>query len=46
MMGKLDENRPRMVRSAKRCSSKSKVENVSLVLLGGLLVVIGMMLRG
>ena len=43
---KPQENRPRLMRSSKRSSGKNKVEHLSLVLLGGLLIVLGMMLRG
>lgn len=39
------KNRPRLMRSAKRCSGNDNVENVSLILIGGLLIVMGMMLR-
>lgn len=38
--------RPRLMRSTKRCSANAKVDNVSLMLIGGLLFVMGMMLRG
>lgn len=46
VMAKGEENRPRLMRSTKRCSSKKKVENISLGLIGLLLIVMGMMLRG
>jgi|GEM_PF-3323640 len=39
------KNRPRLMRSARRCSEDTKVDNISLVLIGGLLIVMGMMLR-
>ena len=45
-MGQIAKNRPRLMRSAKRSLIDSKVDNMSLVLIGGLLIVIGMMLRG
>jgi hypothetical protein len=45
-MQQTTRNRPRIMRSAKRCSTNVKVDHVSLVLIGGLLIVIGMMLRG
>lgn len=45
-MRQITKNRPRLMRSAKRCSANAKVDNVSLILMGGLLVVMGMMLRG
>ena len=45
-MGRPVGNRPRLMRSAKRYSGKNKAENISLMLLGGLLVAMGMMLRG
>ena len=44
-MNQLIKKRPRLMRSAKRCSVNDNVENVSLLLIGGLLVAIGMMLR-
>jgi len=34
------------MQSAKQCSSNAKVDNVSLMLIGGLLIIMGMMLRG
>ncbi|MBP2628459.1 MAG: hypothetical protein H6Q68_3170 [Firmicutes bacterium] len=45
-MRQIANHRPRLMRSAKRCSANAKVDNVSLILIGGLLIVIGMMLRG
>lgn len=39
-------NRLRPMRSGKRCLANSEVDNMSLVLIGGLLIVLGMMLRG
>lgn len=45
-MGKPEENRPRVMRSVKRSSSKNKVETISLLLIAGLLIALGMMLRG
>ena len=38
--------RPRLMRSAKRCLVNAQVDNVCLMLIGGLLIVMGMMLRG
>lgn len=45
-MGKAEGNRPRLMRSSKRSSAKNKMNTISLVLLGGLLMIMGMMLRG
>jgi len=45
-MGQTTKNRPRLTGSAKRCSANAEVDNVSLMLIGGLLIVLGMMLRG
>lgn len=46
MMKQTTKDRPRLMRSAKRCAANAKVEKVSLIVMGGLFVVIGMMLRG
>jgi len=45
-MGQTTKNRPRLMRSVKRCLANDKVDNVSLMIIGGLLIVMGMMLRG
>ena len=45
-MGQMVKNRPRLMRATKRCSGNGKVDTVSLGIIGGLLIVIGMMLRG
>jgi len=45
-MEQMTKNRPRLMRSMKRCPANGKVDTVSLLLMGGLLIVMGMMLRG
>ena len=45
-MGQIIKGRPRLMRSAKRCLMDSTVDNLTLMLIGGLLIVMGMMLRG
>ena len=45
-MRQTTRNNPRPMQSAKRCSTDAKVDNVSLILIGGLLIIMGMMLRG
>ena len=40
------KHRLRPTRSGKKCLVSSEVENVTLMLLAGLLIIFGMMLRG
>ena len=40
------KHRLRPMRSGKKCLVSSEVENVTLMLLAGLLIIFGMMLRG